>query len=96
MSKSPEDDIASKANEQGKTSASQSLGETGGGQGQVEEKERGNKRGGGGDKRETQHTKGTITQCPQIIKATWEQYKAIKSFHKTIENRMGVPFSINF
>lgn len=48
MSKSPEDDTASKATEHGKTSASQTLGETDGGQGQVENKERWNKKGGGG------------------------------------------------
>lgn len=35
-------------------------------------------RAGGWKKRETQRTKGCITQCPKIIKATWEQYKAIK------------------
>lgn len=81
MSKSPEDDAASQATERGKTRASQMLGETDGGQEQVEEIERGSVR-------------ETGTQCPQIIKATREQYKPIKSFKKTIGNSTGVPFSI--
>lgn len=42
-------------------------------------------------KREKHHT-----ICPMIIEATWEQYKAIKSFEKTIGNSMVVPFSIKF
>lgn len=50
MSKSPEDDTASQATERGKTRASQMLGETDGGQEQVEEKERGSVREWGGRK----------------------------------------------
>ncbi len=75
MSKSPEDDTASQATERGKTRASQTLGEADGGQEQGGRKRQRQRKGVG---RVTQHTKGNITQCPQIIKATWEQYKAIK------------------
>lgn len=54
--------------------------------------------GGGGGRKRKPNTwiQGNITQCPQMIKATWEQYKAIKSFEKTIGSSMGVPFSIKF
>lgn len=54
MSKSPEDDTASQATERGKTRASQTLGETDGGQEQVEERQKqaveesGGEGGGGG------------------------------------------------
>lgn len=41
MSESPEDDTASQATERGETRASQTLGETDGGQEQVQEKVRG-------------------------------------------------------
>lgn len=78
MSKSPEDDTASQATERENTRTSQMLGETDGGQEQVEEKDRGGVREWRRKKKETQHTKGTIRQCPQTINATWEQYKAIK------------------
>lgn len=63
MSESPEEDTASEARECGKTSASQMLRETDGGQEQVQEKEECSIRKWGRKKGETQHTKGTITQC---------------------------------
>lgn len=78
MSKSPEDDTASQATERGKTRGSQALRETDGGQEQVGEEEREAAEEWGRKEKETQHTKGNIKQCPQIIKATWERYKAIK------------------
>lgn len=55
MSKSPEDDTASQATERRKTRASQMLGETDGGQEQVEGKERGSVRGWGREEKETQY-----------------------------------------
>lgn len=66
-----------------KTSASQALRETDGGQkagGRKDERREKEVGGGAGgrEKQESQHTEGCITQCPKIIKATWEQYKAIK------------------
>lgn len=66
-----------------KTSASQALRETDGGQKAGGRKdERREKEVGVGRrkraKRESQHTEGCITLCPKIIEATWEQYKAIK------------------
>lgn len=66
-----------------KTSASQALRETDGGQkaGGRKDEEAGEGSGGGvggREEQERQHTEGCITQCPKIIKATWEQYKAIK------------------
>lgn len=71
---------------QRKTSASQALRETdggqkaGGGKDERREKEVGGRRGGGSGRKKgkSQHTEGCITQCPKIIKVTWEQYKAIK------------------
>lgn len=71
MSESPEDDTASQAIERGKTRASQKLGETDEGQKQVKEKERGSGEEWSGRRRKPNTQKET--QCPQIIKATWEQ-----------------------
>lgn len=39
---------------------------------------------------------GSVVQFLQIIKATWEQYKAIKPFDETMGNSVRAPFSINF
>lgn len=65
MSKSPEDDTASKATERGKTSASQTLRETDGGQEQVEGKEGGGIRERGGRKGKPSTQKEALHDSPR-------------------------------
>ncbi len=66
MSKSPEDDTASQATERGKTRASQMLGETDGGQEQVEGKERGGAREWGEEEKGKLNTqKETLHDAPR-------------------------------